>query len=68
MKITHRLLRETRQSNRQTLHPQSWHDFQGQPEVVSINYALEVRQPYDSDRDILERARDSFDTIYGGNK
>ena len=42
MKITKKLIGEVKKSNREKLHPQAWHNFQGQPEVEAINYALRM--------------------------
>lgn len=40
MNITQVLVKEVIASNSKKLHPQSWHDFQGSPEVQAINGAL----------------------------
>ena len=41
MKITQKLVTEVKRSNRLSLHPQSWHDFQGLREVEAINWAID---------------------------
>ena len=40
MKITQKLVAEVKRSNKLTLHPQAWHDFQRTPEVQAINSAI----------------------------
>jgi len=40
MNITQKLVAEVKRSNKQQLHPQSWHDFQRLDEVKAVNGAI----------------------------
>ena len=40
MKISQKLVAQVKRTNKQSLRPESWHDFMFAPQVVAINYAI----------------------------
>lgn len=44
MKITQKMVAEVKRSNKLSLHPQAWHDFQGLREVEAVNWAIDKLQ------------------------
>ena len=64
MKITQKLVAEVKRSNKMSLHPQSWHDFQGLREVEAINWAIEkLRGTQPAPADIVAEAKDFLEAV-----
>ena len=55
-KITHALIRDVREHNRQQWHDQAWWDFQRRPDVEAVQYAINNREYGDRDADIKRKA------------
>ena len=57
MRITLKNIREFRQYNSRSWHDKDWHDFMKSEKSIAIQEAISDREPYDTDRDIADRAK-----------
>jgi hypothetical protein len=62
MNITQKLVAQVKRENKKSLHPQSWHDFMNQPEVVAVNFALSAMKITDP-ADVVDEAKKYLDTM-----